>query len=129
MTDQAAASALLETCPPSLRLALMDAAERAVSTLNAGLGHSLQQPAQAPADAAAWRDALAHEVGWRVVRFWLSLSEADLRVAGIYLALAILHQVIAQGHTGLDVLRQFSAQPPLPPGAAPIASPAPGSSA
>ena len=118
MTDQAAAAALVETLPPALRLALLDVAERAVTVLHVELGRRLSAPAKAPAEAELWRDSLCQEVSWRLVRFWNTLEEGQLRAAGPYLCMALFRHLIEQSQAGLDWLRQFGAQPP-------VSSPAP----
>lgn len=124
MDDQAAAPATLDTLSAALRVALMDTAEAAIRTVNGALNQLHRGPAQSPTDALAWREAVTQEAGWRCVRLWNSLEPADLRVAGAYLALAIVRQTIDQGHAGSEWLRQQNIQLPLVPGER-GASPAP----
>jgi len=109
--------------PRALVVALMQAAERAVATVNTALTVQFTQPVQPPAEDQAFREQLLTLAAQPVQILWNALEPADRWAAGSHLFLALLREVIDTSAAGLAKIRQFSGPPP--PAESP--SPAPGS--
>jgi len=114
--------------PPEISRALvvacMQAAERAVGTVNTALTIQFTQPVQAPGDAQAWREQLLMIAAQPVQVLWNAIEPVDRWAAGGHLFVALLREVIDTSAAGLAKIRQFSGPPP----AVDSPSPAPGSS-
>jgi len=127
--------------PRFLVRAIMNEAAHAVERINFAGAIQLQQPAQAPAEAEAFRERLIATVLEPIFSLWNALWDdalqavfppekvppemAHLRQAGAHLALALIREMLTTSAQGIAVLRQF--QNPAPP--AESSSPAPGSGA
>ena len=102
--------------PPEISRALvvacMQAAERAVGTVNTALTIQFTQPVQAPGDAQAWREQLLMIAAQPVQVLWNAIEPVDRWAAGGHLFVALLREVIDQSAAGLAKHRQFSAPPP-----------------
>ena len=112
--------------PPELSdpllLALMDGVALSVAIINQATAHRLTCPAVAPAEAAAYLEAVIQESYKRLGRFWAVLEETDLRTAGRHLIIAYCREVATTALTGVSFLKQFQPSPPdassPPPGEA-----------
>jgi hypothetical protein len=114
-----------DTLPRALLVALMHEAERAVDAVNGALWVQLNQPAQPPAEAEAWRANLVDAVIAPLFHLWQALEPAQLPQAGAHVILALIREMVEKAAVGSSILRQFTTPPPAPT----PASPAPGASA
>jgi len=108
-------------------------AERATTIANGALGQLLAGPVLTPAAAAAWHDKVVMESTRSLFDDWGTIEEADLRLAGYWVLMALLDQHLRQGEMGINFQRQHDQLPDLSAfkghGAAESADPAPGSEA